>query len=79
MPYGWPALLMRGMSGGLDALVKGVDRRARVKHNAAGGRTWDIIIDDVDADIEEPLSVQIAKGTVLYQTHLQDHIQLLQV
>ncbi|MDG1943814.1 MAG: hypothetical protein P8J17_06085 [Halioglobus sp.] len=79
MPYGWPALLMRGMSGGLDALVKGVDRRARVEHSAAGGRAWDIIIDDVDADIEEPLSVQIAKGTVLYRTQLQDHIQLLQV
>ena len=28
---------------------------------------------------EDPLSVQIAKGTVLYQTRLQDHIQLLQL
>ena len=79
MPFGWPALLARGMSGGLEGLVKGVDRRARIVRSDAGRLAWEIIIDDVDDLAEEPLSVQIAKGTVLYQTRLQDHIQLLQV
>lgn len=79
MPFGWPALLARGMSGGLEGLVKGVDRRARIVRSDAGRLAWEIIIDDVDDLAEEPLSVQIAKGTVLYQTRLQEHIQLLQV
>ena len=39
---------------------------------------WEIFIDEEGASLAEPLSVQIAKGTVLYQTRLQDHIQLLQ-
>jgi hypothetical protein len=79
MPYSWYALLARGMCGGLNGLVRGVDRRARVLRSAANRLAWEIIIDEV-ADTEvESLSVQVAKGTVLYQTRLKDYIQLLQV
>ena len=80
-PYGWHALLVRGMSGGLEGLVKGVDPRARIKRSASSALAWEIIVED-DASAStaaEPLSVQIAKGTVLYQTQLKDRIQLLQV
>jgi hypothetical protein len=35
-------------------------------------------VDDVLTEAPDPLAVQIAKGTVLYQTKLEDHIQLLQ-
>lgn len=79
MPYGWHALLARGKCGGLDGLVKGVDPRARIVRSDKSRLAWEIIIDAVDDTREEPLSVQIAKGTVLYQTRLQDHIQLLHV
>ncbi len=79
MPYSWYALLARGMCGGLDGLVRGVDPRARVVHSAESPMAWEIIIDEVAHTEAEPLSVQIAKGTVLYQTHLKDYIQLLQV
>lgn len=79
LPYSWHALLARGMSGGLDGLVKGVDRRARIVKSDSSRLAWEIVIDDSGDAIEEPLAVQIAKGTVLYQTRLKDHIQLLQV
>jgi hypothetical protein len=79
MPYGWCALFERDMQGGLDALVKGVDPRARIERSDSSGLTWEIIIGDSEDAQEEPLPVQIAKGTVLYQTTLKDHIQLLQV
>lgn len=78
MPYGWHALLARGRSSGLEALVRGVDPRARVVRHGDREWAWEIVIDDT-ADIgPEPLPVQVAKGTVLYQTRLQDHIPLLQ-
>jgi hypothetical protein len=79
LPYGWHALLARGMSGGLNGLVKGVDRRARIVKSDSGRLAWEIVIDESDGALEEPLAVQIAKGTVLYQTRLQDHIQLLEL
>lgn len=79
MPCGWHALLARGMSGGLEGLVKGVDRRARIVCNDDTRMAWEIVIDELETAVEEPLAVQIAKGTVLYQTRLQDRIQLLQV
>ena len=56
-----------------------MDARARIVPSDQGPLAWEIVIDKVIDAEEEPLSVQIAKGTVLYQTHLQDHIQLLQV
>ena len=79
MPYGWYALLARGMSGGLDGLVKGVDHRARIVAIEGDALAWEIVIDEDSAAHEEPLAVQVAKGTVLYQTKLLDHIQLLQI
>jgi hypothetical protein len=79
LPYGWHALLARGMTGGLEGIVKGVDARAQIVPSEQSSLAWEIIIDGPDAPLEEMLSVQIAKGTVLYQTKLQDHIQLLQL
>lgn len=79
MPYGWHALLARGMYGGLEGLVKGVDPRARIERSDQSPLAWEINVGALDEDVEEHLSVQIAKGTVLYQTRLKDHIQLLQV
>ena len=79
VPYGWHALLARGMTGGLEGIVKGVDIRAQVVSSEKSSLAWEIIIDGTNASAEEMLSVQIAKGTVLYQTKLQDHIQLLQL
>ncbi|MBK6740461.1 MAG: hypothetical protein IPG64_22795 [Haliea sp.] len=79
LPYGWYALLARGMVGGLDGLVKGVDRRARILQRDSARLAWEISIDESGSAIEEPLAVQVAKGTVLYQTRLKDYIQLLQV
>ena len=79
MPYGWCALLASGMSGGLDGLVKGVDHRARIVASEGDALAWEIIVDESAEAREEPLAVQVAKGTVLYQTRLEDHIQLLQL
>jgi hypothetical protein len=75
--FGWFAALQRGQTAGLEAIMKGVDPRARlVSHD---NNRWDIVVDDVLTESPEPLAVQIAKGTVLYQTKLEDHIPLLQV
>lgn len=81
-PYGWHALLARGMDGGLEGLVKGVNPRARIERSTAGPLAWEIRVDDADGGDggeEEPLAVQVAKGTVLYQTRLKDHIPLLRL
>lgn len=76
--YGWQALLKAGMHEGLTGLVRGVCARARVTAcGEHGSLCWDISLDG--ADDEEPLTVQIAKGTVLYQTRLRDRVQLLQM
>ncbi|HEY6130919.1 MAG TPA: hypothetical protein VIV27_02825 [Halioglobus sp.] len=77
-PYGWHALLARGRSGGLDALVKGVNPRARIVRSNNHPLAWEIVIDGAE-NAQDPLPVQIAKGTVLYQTRLKDYIPLLQV
>jgi hypothetical protein len=75
----WLSLLDMGFSDGLAALVQGVDRRARCQPTAPGVSQWKI---EVAAEIDaapEPLAVQIAKGTVLYQTRFEDRVQLLEV
>lgn len=77
--FGWFATLARGQTAGLEAILKGVDPRARLVNREADKLTWDIVVDDVLVESPDPLAVQIAKGTVLYQTKLEDHIQLLQV
>jgi hypothetical protein len=79
MPCGWHAVLASGLSAGLDGLVKGVDKRAAIVGSERAGLCWEIVIDERVGESEEPLAVQVAKGTVLYQTRLKDHIQLLQV
>ena len=76
--YGWFGLLKTGRTEGLEALVKGIDPKASLQPVAGDGLAWDITIDaSADTD-EEPLAVQIAKGTVLYKTQFEDHIPLLQ-
>lgn len=77
-PYGWQALLARGMSGGLEGLVRGIDSRARILRCEGREWAWEIVIDESAGTAPEPLSVQVAKGTVLYQTRLKDRIPLLQ-
>jgi hypothetical protein len=85
LPYGWHALLARGHWGGLEGMVKGVNPRARIVPVGGDRLAWEIVIDDNEGKSEsegapdEPLAVQIAKGTVLYQTKLKDHISLLQL
>jgi hypothetical protein len=37
------------------------------------------VVDESAAIGDEPLAVQIAKGTVLYQTKLEDRVSLLQL
>lgn len=77
--FGWFATVARGKTAGLEAIFKGVDPRARLVARAGDALAWDIVIDDVLTESPDPLAVQIAKGTVLYQTKLEDHVQLLQV
>jgi len=79
LSLGWFAALQRGQTAGLEAILKGVDPRARLVTRDDDAMTWDIVIDAVLAESPDPLAVQIAKGTVLYQTKLEDHIQLLQM
>jgi hypothetical protein len=76
---GWFAALQRGQTAGLEAILKGVDPRAQLMARGGDTLTWDIVVDDVLTETPEPLAVQIAKGTVLYQTKLENHLQLLQV
>lgn len=78
MPFGWQALLARGMSGGFDGLVRGVDPRARVVRCMDRDWGWEIVIEERADLLPDPLPVQVAKGTVLYQTRLEDRIPLLQ-
>ena len=78
LPLGWfPLLRDGGVATGLEAVVQGVDPRARLVPAAGGAAAWDIRLGDEPA--EEPLPVRIAKGTVLYTTQLESHVQLLQV
>jgi hypothetical protein len=79
VPYGWHALLRRGLYRGLEGLVQGVDPRARIIPVAMGELAWEIVVAPDAAPAETPLSVQVASSTVLYQTQLQDHIPLLQL
>lgn len=75
---GWYSVLARGDTSGLEAILKGVDPRAQLQPGDAP-LSWRIVIDEHAAAADEPLAVQIAKGTVLYQTQLDNHIPLLHV
>ncbi len=76
--YGWFNLLKAGQLSGLEALLQGIDSKARLQAVAGEQLAWDVVLDEAAVPAEEPLAVQIAKGTVLYQTHFEDHIPLLQ-
>ena len=75
---GWCSLLPLAKTAGLEGIVKGIDPRATL---TAGNSHlhWTITLAETAPTAAEPLPVQIAKGTVLYQTKLDDHIPLLQV
>jgi hypothetical protein len=77
LPCSWFQLLRHGRVEGLNGLVQGVNACARVEAVAGGPMAFEITLDVELPAVEEPLSVQIAKGTVLYSTQLDDHIQLL--
>ncbi len=79
LPCTWYALLERGIDSGLLALVQGVNRCATIRPVDGTPLCWDIEITAVDQVEEEPFAVQVAKGTVLYQTQLEDHVQVLQL
>jgi putative component of membrane protein insertase Oxa1/YidC/SpoIIIJ protein YidD len=77
-PLGWMPLLQDGGAATpLEALIQGVEPRARLVPVDGDGAAWDVHLGAEPA--EEPLAVQIAKGTVLYTTELENHIQLLEV
>jgi len=75
---GWYSLLPLTKTAGLEGIVKGIDPRATL---TAGSTPlhWIITLEETALTGAEPLPVQIAKGTVLYQTKLEDHIPLLQL
>lgn len=77
-PLGWYRQMQGGANEALESLVKGVDAGAILEAVPGEAMRWDIRIEKETAE-EEPLAVQIAKGTVLYSTQLQDHIQLLEL
>jgi len=77
MSLGWYPLYRQAHVSALEALVQGVNPKARLKPLADSRCGWEVVL--VDEAIEEPLSVQIAKGTVLYATQLDDHEQVLNV
>lgn len=74
---GWYSLLSLARTAGLEGILKGIDPHASLVAGSSATH-WHITVDEYAAIAQEPLPVQIAKGTVLYQTKLEDHIQLLQ-
>ncbi len=77
--YGCLNLLKQGFDDSLACVIKGIDPRAKLTREEAGAMIWLIELQAVTEAVEEPLSVRVAKSTVLYQTRLQDHIPLLSV
>ena len=75
--YGWCHLPREVYAAGLESLARGVDARAEVVAEAGDAG---VFVFSLGSSVEEelPLSVQIARGAVLYQTTLEDHIPLLQ-
>ncbi|MGB1140013.1 MAG: hypothetical protein ACPG1A_03875, partial [Halioglobus sp.] len=77
-PYGLYQLLASGRDAGLEALVRGIDPRAVVIPVEGQAMAWRITLEEGAELRDEPLSVQIAKGTLAYSTQFHDHIALLQ-
>lgn len=76
---GWQTLLQEGFSEGIEAIARGVDPRAQVVPDRDDHTLWRISIEPSAPPPDEPLPVQIARGTVLYQKVFANHLQLLQV
>ena len=76
-PRGWYPLLIERAATGLASLVQGVDPRARLALLPGDDPAWEISLGEEPA--EETLAVQVARGTVLYRTELESHIQLLEL
>jgi len=76
--HSWYALLRDGGDAALASLVQGADPSARVARAAPGEMAWEITL-GAEPAAEDPLAVQVAKGTVLYRTRLEDSIPLLEI
>lgn len=80
---GWLNLSDDDFAAGLQSLLKGIDATVACERGANG--QWQIQIGLVNKHENEtenqelPLPVQIAMGTVLYQTQFKDRIQLLEI
>jgi hypothetical protein len=55
----WFALLRSGETRPLDALVKGIDRRARAE--PVGPLAWDVVVEPAAAPVEDPESVALTR------------------
>ena len=77
LPRGWYPLIVARASAGLASLVQGVDPRAILTVLPGDYPAWEISL--VEEAAEETLAVQVARGTVLYRTQLESHIQLLEL
>ncbi|MAT91821.1 MAG: hypothetical protein CME59_04410 [Halioglobus sp.] len=76
LDLGWYWLSARGEDEPLRALLRGIEPRAVLRRT--GELIWEVELAAQAAQEEEPLAVQVAKGTVLYQARLKDRVQLLQ-
>jgi hypothetical protein len=80
MPLGWYPLLTAGHTDGLEAIIRGVNQYARLIPVCDGDcMAWDVVLSSPSGSSEAPLAVQIAKGTVLYKTKLENHLQLIEL
>jgi hypothetical protein len=79
LSLGWFPLLREGHAEPLEALVRGVDQSARIVPVDGTEMAWDVVLDPQCKGGEEPLAVQVAKGTVLYRTKLENHLQLIEL
>lgn len=76
---GWFPLLKRGVATGLESMIQGVNHTARLMPDDSNPLCWIVSIGEAGEALDDPLPVQIAKGTVLYKTTLENHIPLLAV
>lgn len=74
---GWFPLLREGIASGLSSLVQGLNTHAVVEMEKDNPMRWYIRLDASEQVREDPLPVQVAKGTVLYTTTLTNNIPLL--
>ncbi len=78
LALGWYSLLLLGKTAGLEAILHGINPQATLTAGSSPLH-WVVNIDNTAPPVSGPLPVQIAKGTVLYQTKLDNHLQLLQL